>query len=397
MNPTMQPSTPPAQPSGQSPTPQHPIGSPQQPPIMGVVQPPRKKKTGLIIGIVAGVVALIAIIVTVVLVVVLGNDPQKTVANALANFVEAEQVQLAGTMKVDSAKAKVTTDIKLDRDGGSGKAELDITIEGDDIPGPVQAKLSVIHTSNDTMFVKVGKLRELVDKLIDGFAGAFSQGQQLTPEQKAMVRQMVIEGLKQQGIDVDAAIKLLDDQWLRIAPGDVKEMMKSSSETCSPVKAMELFRSDDSRKEIAEALRKQQLMLKKDVKIDDRNGGKGFEFDLSSKPEKNELADTALGRFMRDCNKEADSSSSDDGLSAVRIWVNTATQQVSALEMRIKDSEGKGTVAIQFDVTVGKSDAVSEPSGARSLEDVKRQLNLPMGGGRPNLSIGPGGFNGFSI
>ncbi|MDO4781028.1 MAG: hypothetical protein Q4A34_01365 [Candidatus Saccharibacteria bacterium] len=380
MDPTTQPPVQPVAPQPAMP----------QPPIMNVVQPPKKKKTGLIVGIIAGSVALVAIIVTVVLVLALGNDPQKLVADAMANFVDAKQVRITGKAVTDADGAKMTATLKVDVHDGSGKAEIDMKIENKAMPVPIEFKLSGILMKDKTMFVKLDKLEELVNTFVDMMASSLGGGQTLTLEQKQAMRMALFAQMKQSGFDIENVIETIDGKWMRISESAMKEMMGDKKDSkCSLNKLMEL-NTAANQKELADALRKQPLMLKKDVKIEDRNGGRGFEFDLTAvKSADSPVKNTAFGRFMDECADESSTSSSGD-LETVRIWVNPSTRQVTAMETKTNK------VTAQHEVTVGQSDSITEPSDARDIEGVMRDLDLPTDGDSPRLPFGRNGLGIFS-
>lgn len=385
-------------PSGQPPMqPVAPQPVVPQPPIMNVVQPPKKKKTGLIIGIVAGIVALIAIIVTIVLVLVFGGgDPQKLVSEAAANAVLTERARMAGTMTIKSDDMKVVAEIKTSSDQPKNKFDVDLTFEPKSMDQPLKMNFSGVYGANGTMFIKAGNLDRVLDAALDAMLDNSSQGRRLTPMERQRLRQALLEDMKQVGIDLERMVRTLNDQWIRISPDDFKQMTTNEGAECSPLRLMQDFNKSDARQELADALRRQPIALKKDAVMKDRNGGRGFEIDLKAQsPVDSPVRDTKIAKALSRCADKSSSKSEDAALpDTIRLWVNPSTRQFTAFEAKQENKDGSFELALTIDM--GESDEISEPSGARSLEDISRQFNvtprdfsdkLPLGGGRGTFSI----------
>lgn len=363
----------------QSTSPQ-PVSPTPQPAIMNSVVPP-KKKTGLIIGIITGSIVLLLAIVAVLLYFLWWRDPQTMVTNAIANSFQTKKAVSSGKLVMNLGGGnQVDIKIKAAADMPKSKTEATIKLAINGIETRQDIKLTVVADGKGTMYIKSEHLKDVVHKMVETIIKLQSRGA-LSDVQSVAVRDQILKQL-------DEKLDRLEGKWLKISPDDFDS---SSSDKCSQ-EVFGLINSDQQvRRELINIYRKNSFILvKKDAKVEPRDGVPGFEIDLASDGKAldrlrafiDALRETKLGKKIRECygDKAFDAANkntapSSKGMPTVRVWIDPWSHQLKAVEIRAKSVDSsKQNVTMDMTFDYNKSEQIDIPANAESLKSVIQEL-----------------------
>lgn len=333
-----------------------------QPQYNGVPMQPKKKKTGLIIGIVLGVIALIAIISAVLVYFLWWQNPEKMVTDAVSNAIMTKKMTADGKVVIDMRdQGKIELNVKTATDSGKSKADIDAKLNVKGVEKNIPLKGDVVLDSDGTIYVKINNFKDLYGTLLE-IVMESSSGGNLSRSQIETYRDQTLEKM---GSEIDK----MSDTWMKISPDEI------GSEYKCGINALKKIQSDESvRKEVVQLYQKNSFFtIKKDSKISDRNGGRGFELQGdNSKLSKfnDEFKNSSVGKALSKCGKSngyksSESSSIDE--SSLKVWVDRSSHELKALEL--KGDSKKVSVEISFDINTNKSEEIKVPSSAESLKE----------------------------
>ena len=369
--------TPPTQADQPALTPARPASPTSQPPIMNSVMPP-KKKTGLIIGIVTGSVVLLLAIAAVLLYFFWWQDPQRMVTDAVVNSFRTKKVVSSGKLVMNLGNGnRIDVKLKAVADSPKSKTEATITLAINGIETQQDIVLTVVADGKGTVYIKGEHLKDIVRQMAETIIKARSRGM-LPDTRSTMVRDQILKQL-------DEKLNKIEGKWLKVS-FDELGASRTNKDTCSQ-EIFDLINGDQQvRSELINAYRKNSFVtVKKDAKVEPRDGVPGFEIDLASDGKMSDklrafvdsLGDTKLGKKIKECYGDkvfntANKTTSSKRLPTIRIWVNPWSHQLKAIEIKAHGSDGNKDQSLTMDMTFdySKSEQIDIPSNADNLKSV---------------------------
>lgn len=358
-------------------TPARPASPTSQPPIMNSVMPP-KKKTGLIIGIITGSVVLLLAIAAVLLYFFWWQDPQRMVTDAMVSSFQTKKVVSSGKLVMDLGSGN-RADIKIKAVADSPKSKTEATVKlainGMEIQQDIT--LTMVADGKGTIYIKSEHLKDIVRQMVETIIKTRSRGV-LPDTRSTMIRDQILKQL-------DEKLNKIEGKWLKVS-FDELGASRTNKDTCSQ-EIFDLINNDQQvRSELINAYRKNSFVtVKKDAKIEPRDGAPGFEIDLASDGKMSDklrafvdsLGDTKLGKKIKECygNKvfnTANKTTPSKRLPTIRIWVNPWSHQLKAIEIKAHGSDGNKDQSLTMDMTFdySKSEQIDIPSNADNLKSV---------------------------
>lgn len=345
-----------------------------QQPIMNVVQPPKKRRTGLIIGIVTGSVVLVALIVLTLLYFLWWQNPQRMVNNAVAQLALTKKGVVSGKLTAENDELSMTVDFKGVSNAPKSSAEADLTVKFKEQPslGEVQLKLETVVADSETMYVKVDGLMTLLRKAL-GSSFTLDGGLGGTSYSRSEVQMLSVLG---------PVVRKADGNWVKISTKNLTGVDANSD--CVTGLMKKLQSNDKARQELADIYRKNGFLVVK-RSIEDKNGARGFEIDLKSDAAKDkakkfaeELNKTDVGRDLKRCFEK---DSTRDGASkktaadneTLKIWVDGWSHTLRSVEL--SGSQDGTKISMSFDLQLDKEQEVKVPTDAKDLKEVLGPLN----------------------
>lgn len=369
--------TPPTQADQPASTPARPASPTSQPPIMNSVMLP-KKKTGLIIGIVTGSVVLLLAIAAVLLYFFWWQDPQRMVTDAVVNSFQTKKVVSSGKLVMDLGSGnRIDVKLKAATDAPKSKTEATIKLAINGMEIQQDVILTMVADGKGTIYIKSEHLKDIVRQMVETIIKARSRGV-LPDTRSTMIRDQILKQL-------DEKLNKIEGKWLKVS-FDELGASRTNKDTCSQ-EIFDLINNDQQvRSELINAYRKNSFVtVKKDAKVEPRDGVPGFEIDLASDGKMSDklrafvdsLEDTKLGKKIKECygNKvfnTANKTTPSKRLPTIRIWVDPWSHQLKALEIKARGSDGDKDRNLTIDMTFdyGKSEQIDIPSDADNLKSV---------------------------
>lgn len=369
--------TPPTQADQPASTLARPASPTSQPPIMNSVMPP-KKKTGLIIGIITGSVVLLLAIAAVLLYFFWWQDPQRMVTDAVVNSFQTKKVVSSGKLVMDLGSGnRADIKIKAVADSPKSKTEATITLAINGMEIQQDVILTMVADGKGTIYIKSEHLKDIVRQMVETIIKARSRG--VLPDMRStMIRDQILKQL-------DEKLNKIEGKWLKVS-FDELGASNTNKDTCSQ-EIFDLINNDQQvRSELINAYRKNSFVtVKKDAKIEPRNGAPGFEIDLASDGKMSDklrafvdsLGDTKLGKKIKECYGDkvfnaANKTTSSKKLPTIRIWADPWSHQLKALEIKAhgSDSDKDRNLTIDMTFDYSKSEQIDIPSDADNLKSV---------------------------
>lgn len=373
--------TPPTQADQPASTPARPASPTSQPPIMNSVMPP-KKKTGLIIGIITGSVVLLLAIAAVLLYFFWWQDPQRMVTDAVVNSFQTKKVVSSGKLVMDLGSGnRADIKIKAVADSPKSKTEATITLAINGMEIQQDVILTMVADGKGTIYIKSEHLKDIVRQMVETIIKARSRGM-LPDTRSTMVRDQILKQL-------DEKLNKIEGKWLKVS-FDELGASRTNKDTCSQ-EIFDLINNDQQvRSDLINAYRKNSFVtIKKDAKVEPRDGAPGFEIDLASDGKMSDklrafvdsLGDTKLGKKIKECYGDkvfntANKTTPSKKLPTIRIWVNPWSHQLKAIEIKARGSDGDKDRDLTMDMTFdySKSEQIDIPSNAESFKSVLQDL-----------------------
>lgn len=373
--------TPPTQVDQPASTPAQPASSSSCPPIMNSVMPP-KKKTGLIIGIVTGSVVLLLAIATVLLYFFWWQDPQRMVTDAVVNSFQTKKVVSSGKFVMNLGNGnRIDVKLKAATDPPKSKTEATVKLAINGMEIQQDIILTMVADGKGTIYIKSEHLKDIVRQMVETIIKARSRGM-LPDTRSTMIRDQILK-------QFDEKLNKIEGKWLKVS-FDELGASRTNKDTCSQ-EIFDLINGDQQvRSELINAYRKNSFVtVKKDAKVEPRDGVPGFEIDLASDGKMSDklrafvdsLGDTKLGKKIKECYGDkvfntANKTTSSKRLSTIRIWVDPWSHQLKALEIKARGSDGDKDRDLTMDMTFdySKSEQIDIPSDSDNLKSVLRDF-----------------------
>ena len=354
-----------------------PASSSLRPPIMNSVMPP-KKKTGLIIGIITGSVVLLLAIAAVLLYFFWWQDPQRMVTDAVVNSFQTKKVVSSGKLVMNLGNGnRIDVKLKAVADSPKSKTEATITLAINGMEIQQDVILTMVADGKGTIYIKSEHLKDIVRQMVETIIKARSRGM-LPDTRSTMIRDQILK-------QFDEKLNKIEGKWLKVSFNELGAS-RTNKDTCSQ-EIFDLINTDQQvRSELINAYRKNSFVtVKKDAKVEPRDGAPGFEIDLASDGKMSDklrafvdsLGDTKLGKKIKECYGDkvfntANKTTSSKRLPTIRIWVDPWSHQLKAIEIKARGSDDDKDRNLTIDITFdySKSEQIDIPSDADSLKSV---------------------------
>ena len=364
------------QPSMQPPVPPQPVAQPVFTP------PPKPGKKKKIIGIILGVVGLLIIVSAVLLYFVWWQSPNKMVTDALLGVVTAEKMNNTGTLVIEapSSDVKMTITTKGTTNNGASSGDATVKLEVEALDEDVVFDVHAVASDDGVLYVKIDKLRETVDTVIDAIIKQQTQqyrDQGMTESDIAQVEDMAKQQVSSM-FSLDTLIPKVDGQWIRIASDDLEDNEEAQ---CTADVMKDIQKDKEVTREVMAIYDANRFIQVKD-KVDAKDGAPGFRLTgdrdkaqaFMSEFKKTETAgrllkcDSTIFDSVDDALKETDSSSNAD-IDFV-IWVDRFSHKLKSLQLDVTSKEDETKVSATYDFEIGQANEVVVPSDARDFKDV---------------------------
>lgn len=364
------------QPSMQPPVPPQPVAQPVFTP------PPKPGKKKKIIGIILGVVGLLIIVSAVLLYFVWWQSPNKMVTDALLSVVTAEKMNNTGTLVIEapSSDVKMTITTKGTTNNGASSGDATVKLEVEALDEDVVFDVHGVASDDGVLYVKIDKLRETVDTVIDAIIKRQTQqyrDQGMTESDIAQVEDVAKQQVSSM-FSLDTLIPKVDGQWIRIASDDLEDNEEAQ---CTADIMKDIQKDKEVTREVMAIYDANRFIQVKD-KVDAKDGAPGFRLTgdrdkaqaFMSEFKKTETAgrllkcDSTIFDSVDDALKETDSSSNAD-IDFV-IWVDRFSHKLKSLQLDVTSKEDETKVSATYDFEIGQANEVVVPSDARDFKDV---------------------------
>ncbi len=364
------------QPSMQPPVPPQPVAQPVFTP------PPKPGKKKKIIGIILGVVGLLIIVSAVLLYFVWWQSPNKMVTDALLSVVTAEKMNNTGTLVIEapSSDVKMTITTKGTTNNGASSGDATVKLEVEALDEDVVFDVHGVASDDGVLYVKIDKLRETVDTVIDAIIKRQTQqyrDQGMTESDIAQVEDVAKQQVSSM-FSLDTLIPKVDGQWIRIASDDLEDNEEAQ---CTADVMKDIQKDKEVTREVMAIYDANRFIQVKD-KVDAKDGAPGFRLTgdrdkaqaFMSEFKKTETAgrllkcDSTIFDSVDDALKETDSSSNAD-IDFV-IWVDRFSHKLKSLQLDVTSKEDETKVSATYDFEIGQANEVVVPSDARDFKDV---------------------------
>lgn len=364
------------QPSMQPPVPPQPVAQPVFTP------PPKPGKKKKIIGIILGVVGLLIIVSAVLLYFVWWQSPNKMVTDALLSVVTAEKMNNTGTLVIEapSSDVKMTITTKGTTNNGALSGDATVKLEVEALDEDVVFDVHGVASDDGVLYVKIDKLRETVDTVIDAIIKRQTQqyrDQGMTESDIAQVEDVAKQQVSSM-FSLDTLIPKVDGQWIRIASDDLEDNEEAQ---CTADIMKDIQKDKEVTREVMAIYDANRFIQVKD-KVDAKDGAPGFRLTgdrdkaqaFMSEFKKTETAgrllkcDSTIFDSVDDALKETDSSSNAD-IDFV-IWVDRFSHKLKSLQLDVTSKEDETKVSATYDFEIGQANEVVVPSDARDFKDI---------------------------
>ena len=209
---------------------------------------------------------------------------------------------------IASNDSKIELNIKSAADSPKTKTDVEAKITLKNVSKTVNLKAAVVTDQDGAIYIKLNGVRDLVKSVVSLAIDANIPSS--TYEASPSLKQQV-EAVKKQIISqLEEKVSKIDGKWLKTTAEDIAN--NNTDIKCSAEIVKKLQNDSKARKEIADIYRQNSFLIIKDTKIDDRNGGRGFEIDLNSdeavakaKDFSKALESTSIGKDIKNCTKDA--------------------------------------------------------------------------------------------
>ena len=304
------------------------------------------------------------------------------VTDAMVSSFQTKKVVSSGKLVMDLGSGN-RADIKIKAVADSPKSKTEATVKlainGMEIQQDIT--LTMVADGKGTIYIKSEHLKDIVRQMVETIIKARSRGV-LPDTRSTMIRDQILKQL-------DEKLNKIEGKWLKVS-FDELGASRTNKDTCSQ-EIFDLINNDQQvRSELINAYRKNSFVtVKKDAKVEPRDGVPGFEIDLASDGKMSDklrafvdsLGDTKLGKKIKECYGDkvfntANKTTSSKRLPTIRIWVNPWSHQLKAIEIKARGSDGDKDRDLTMDMTFdySKSEQIDIPSDADNLKSVLRDF-----------------------
>ena len=300
------------------------------------------------------------------------------VTDAVVNSFQTKRVVSLGKLVMNLGNGnRIDVKLKAVADSPKSKTEATITLAINGMEIQQDVILTMVADGKGTIYIKSEHLKDIVRQMVETIIKARSRGV-LPDTRSTMIRDQILKQL-------DEKLNKIEGKWLKVS-FDELGASHTNKDTCSQ-EIFDLINNDQQvRSELINAYRKNSFVtVKKDAKVEPRNGAPGFEIDLASDGKMSDklrafvdsLGDTKLGKKIKECYGDkvfntANKTTSSKKLPTIRIWVDPWSHQLKAVEVKAHGSDGNKDQSLTMDMTFdySKSEQIDIPPNADSLKSV---------------------------
>ncbi len=376
-NQPIEPQPPQAPQSSQAP--QSPINSSNQPlPKPLTATPPKRKRTGLVIGVVIGAILIIGAVSAALWYFLVWQSPQNMINNALMQAVAEKQFTANSKLKLTFASGVVEVDIKSATNAPLSRAEVNLKLSSSAIQKPISLKLEGVYGGNNTVFIKVIDLQKAVRGYIHVVIGeSLGYGHE---ELEAEYLRML-----------DLVLTRMEGRWLKISLDDMKKESDNPEDIQCVERLIDKYDSQAMKRDIVKAYRESPVFaVKEGSRLPNRNGGKGFEVETTGLKGRIEsfgraFAKTDFGAQVKRCEDDMflddifSVITDDDSVSTLKLWIKPLTHSLLAAEITVDDEDDKISASLTTEFDMGRVETITIPKDAIKLMDMIRELSESLG------------------
>lgn len=363
------------------------------------ILPPKKKskKTPMIVTL---VILLALVVGGVLLYVFWWSKPEKMLLDSFGKIATSEQLTLRGDLSSVAEDADLKVNFASLMHGKNQKTDVDLAF-GFKENKKLNLKAEGIVSESGEIYVKSDDLKQPIETFADELIAA--ELGKMTPEERALGGAIIEASVKEFKEQLVAKLSEIEGKWIGIGldgqSDDMKQVDKCSLEFIEKVQKDENFMN-----QLGDAYKNNQFLQPKDKKIADRNGGRGFEFDLGDSEVNSKYRDfqkdfeeIPLVKELSDCqeknnngavgsrsapNQPATGEGSDsvfepgasseqlDMKGQLTIWIDRLSHRMTAFEYEYEGQDkGEYTVKISSDLEYS-ADEVSVPN-REEVVDIK--------------------------
>ena len=300
------------------------------------------------------------------------------VTDAVVNSFQTKKVVSSGKLVMNLGNGnRIDVKLKAVADSPKSKTEATITLAINGMEIQQDVILTMVADGKGTIYIKSEHLKDIVRQMVETIIKARSRGM-LPDTRSTMVRDQILK-------QFDEKLNKIEGKWLKVSFDELGASY-ADKDTCSQ-EIFDLINGDQQvRSELINAYRKNSFVtVKKDAKVEPRDGAPGFEIDLASDGKMSDklrafvdsLGDTKLGKKIKECYGDkvfntANKTTSSKKLPTIRIWVNPWSHQLKAIEIKTHSSDDDKDRNITMDMTFdySKSEQIDIPSNADNLKSV---------------------------
>ena len=323
--------------------------------------PPKKSKKGLVIGAIVAGVATLLIGGSAAAYNLWYQNPDKVIGDALSNMLTSESMKTDSVVVVKDEADKSEFKLTLNTQGNQNDARIDAKLDSEHGGKSYEASGSVLVKGSNKFYIKVDKLRELLEQSgLMAYAGS-------SPS-------------------IDKLITKLDGSWVVIDEKDIEELSGSEDDASKCVEDVTAkLRTDDSYADELSDLYKKHPLVSVVNKLGSKNGSLGYEIEFNRANAvafTNGVNSTKFYKELKKCDskiedldgedmfKEDDTDSKSE--SKVVVWVDRWTHQFTKFEVSGKSEESSGSIVtnLQFNTNVD----VKEPADPITVDELKADV-----------------------
>ena len=323
--------------------------------------PPKKSKKKFIIGAIVAGVATLFVGGSAAAYNLWYQNPDKVIGDALANMLSSESMKTDSILTSKDEADKSDFMLTLKTQGNQTDARLDATFNGETEGKSYEASGSMLVKGSSKFYVKVDKLRELLDQTgLMAYVGS-------SPS-------------------IDKLITKLDGSWVVIDEKDIEELSGSEEDASKCVEEVTAkLRNDDSYASELRDLYKKYPLVTVAKKLGSKDGSLGYEIEFNRANTiafTNGVNSTRFYKELKKCDskiedldgedmfKEDDSDTKSE--SKVVVWIDRWSHQFTKLDVSGSSDGASGSLVTTFQFNTPVD--VEEPTDPITVDELKADI-----------------------
>jgi len=332
----------------------------------------KKPKTkAIVIGALVGVLVLLGAGGTAAY--AMYQQPDRVVADGMANIVKAKMTGINGTVTIASADVDVTVALtsKSSKDSSAANANVKVKMKSGELSGKeFDVVANSVVVKDGTMYIKLTNLDKAFDAYIDAAFAANQGSAEYGQLFKAFIKEAYMP-----------TINALNNQWIKITADDLKSVDQSSGNDLKCLTDTVNKVRDDKQlsKQVADAYKANTFVIVKE-KLGTKEGNMGYLIDLNEdKAQKfsDSLQSTEIGTSLKSCLKDTSSDTSKSEGDTIKngrleVWVSKWSHQIMHVTASGEDSsDSKSTFSLDMTPSYNNYETVDVPKDAKSIKELQ--------------------------